>query len=289
MPIDVATPAVRLRALTWGPADAPIALCLHGFPDTAYGWRKVAPLLVDAGWRVVAPFMRGYAPSSIAIGRQLPRRRADGRRAAGARRRGPDGTRRDHRPRLGRHRGRRARRDARQPVRQGRDHVGAAGRGVPAVRSGADPAGWPRNCRVSCCGAGTSCTSNCLGCQNVPRPGSCRGCGGDGRPDIAPTRTCATSTPRSAPANVARRARLLPRDGPRQSAAGSTPNCTALAVAPSCHAVLHGTDDGCRSRLRAWRACCRRRSALVETPGISCSSSGPTSSRHIVDFVGSAR
>ncbi len=63
--IDVATPTVQLRALTWGPPDGPIALCLHGFPDTAHGWRKVAPLLVDAGWRVVAPFMRGYRPSSI--------------------------------------------------------------------------------------------------------------------------------------------------------------------------------------------------------------------------------
>jgi pimeloyl-ACP methyl ester carboxylesterase len=63
--IDVATPTVQLRVLTWGPRDAPIALCLHGFPDTAHGWRKVAPLLVDAGYRVVAPFMRGYAPSSI--------------------------------------------------------------------------------------------------------------------------------------------------------------------------------------------------------------------------------
>jgi pimeloyl-ACP methyl ester carboxylesterase len=63
--LDVAAPTVQLRALTWGPADAPIALCLHGFPDTAYGWRKVAPALVDAGWRVVAPFMRGYVPSSL--------------------------------------------------------------------------------------------------------------------------------------------------------------------------------------------------------------------------------
>lgn len=62
--IDVPTPDVHLRALSWGPDDAPIALCLHGFPDTAHGWRKVAPALVDAGWRVVAPFMRGYAPSS---------------------------------------------------------------------------------------------------------------------------------------------------------------------------------------------------------------------------------
>jgi pimeloyl-ACP methyl ester carboxylesterase len=62
---DVAAPTVQLRALTWGPADAPIALCLHGFPDTAYSWRKVAPALVNAGCRVVAPFMRGYLPSSL--------------------------------------------------------------------------------------------------------------------------------------------------------------------------------------------------------------------------------
>jgi pimeloyl-ACP methyl ester carboxylesterase len=63
--LDVTTSDVTLRALTWGPADGPIALCLHGFPDSAHGWRKVAPVLADAGWRVVAPFMRGYAPSSV--------------------------------------------------------------------------------------------------------------------------------------------------------------------------------------------------------------------------------
>ena len=63
--IDVPGPDGDLKALTWGPDDAPIALCLHGFPDTAYGWRKVAPRLAESGWRVVAPFMRGYAPSSI--------------------------------------------------------------------------------------------------------------------------------------------------------------------------------------------------------------------------------
>jgi pimeloyl-ACP methyl ester carboxylesterase len=62
---DVASRAATLRVLSWGPKDAPIALCLHGFPDTAYGWRRVAPHLVDAGYRVVAPFLRGYAPSSI--------------------------------------------------------------------------------------------------------------------------------------------------------------------------------------------------------------------------------
>lgn len=63
--IDVSTSDVALRALSWGAENAPIALCLHGFPDTAHGWRKLAPALVDAGWRVVAPFMRGYAPSSL--------------------------------------------------------------------------------------------------------------------------------------------------------------------------------------------------------------------------------
>jgi pimeloyl-ACP methyl ester carboxylesterase len=63
--IDVHAPAVELKALTWGPPDGPIALCLHGFPDTAYGWRNFAPRLAESGWRVVAPFMRGYAPSSI--------------------------------------------------------------------------------------------------------------------------------------------------------------------------------------------------------------------------------
>jgi pimeloyl-ACP methyl ester carboxylesterase len=63
--VEVPGPDVDLKALTWGPPDGPMALCLHGFPDTAYGWRKVAPRLVEAGWRVVAPFMRGYAPSAI--------------------------------------------------------------------------------------------------------------------------------------------------------------------------------------------------------------------------------
>lgn len=63
--IDVSAPAVQLRALSWGPDEGPIALCLHGFPDTAYGFRKLAPYLVAAGYRVIAPFMRGYVPSSL--------------------------------------------------------------------------------------------------------------------------------------------------------------------------------------------------------------------------------
>ena len=42
-----------------------LALLLHGFPDTAQTWRHLMPLLADMGYRVVAPFMRGYAPSAV--------------------------------------------------------------------------------------------------------------------------------------------------------------------------------------------------------------------------------
>jgi len=56
---------VDLSALTWGPADGPLALLLHGFPDTAQTWRHLGPVLAREGYRVVAPFTRGYAPSGV--------------------------------------------------------------------------------------------------------------------------------------------------------------------------------------------------------------------------------
>ena len=42
-----------------------LALLLHGFPDTAQTWRHLMPQLASAGYRVVAPFMRGFAPSAV--------------------------------------------------------------------------------------------------------------------------------------------------------------------------------------------------------------------------------
>ncbi|MEU0564951.1 alpha/beta hydrolase [Nonomuraea sp. NPDC005983] len=45
--------------------EGPLALCLHGFPDTAHTWRHLMPALAERGYRAVAPFMRGYAPSEI--------------------------------------------------------------------------------------------------------------------------------------------------------------------------------------------------------------------------------
>ncbi len=57
---------VRFAALTWGPQDGPLALCLHGYPDTARTWRHLGPALAERGWHVVAPYTRGYAPTSLA-------------------------------------------------------------------------------------------------------------------------------------------------------------------------------------------------------------------------------
>ncbi|KAA1379943.1 alpha/beta fold hydrolase [Aeromicrobium fastidiosum] len=56
---------VDFAALSWGPDDAPLALLLHGYPDSPHSWRGVAESLVEAGYRVVAPWTRGYAPSSV--------------------------------------------------------------------------------------------------------------------------------------------------------------------------------------------------------------------------------
>ncbi len=48
--------------------DGPLAVLLHGFPEFWYGWHKQIPVLADAGFRVVAPDMRGYNLSSRPAG-----------------------------------------------------------------------------------------------------------------------------------------------------------------------------------------------------------------------------
>lgn len=46
---------------TMGPADGEPVVLLHGFPETAQSWSLVAPALVTAGLRVIAPNQRGYS------------------------------------------------------------------------------------------------------------------------------------------------------------------------------------------------------------------------------------
>lgn len=45
-------------------AGPPVILC-HGFPELWYSWRHQLPALAQAGYRAVAPDMRGYGRSSI--------------------------------------------------------------------------------------------------------------------------------------------------------------------------------------------------------------------------------
>lgn len=56
---------VTLAYDEFGASNGPLALCLHGFPDTPHTFRHLAPFLAEKGYRVVTPAMRGYAPSSL--------------------------------------------------------------------------------------------------------------------------------------------------------------------------------------------------------------------------------
>jgi len=45
--------------------QGPLVLLLHCFPDTAHTWSHQLPALAAAGYRAVAPYLRGYPPSEI--------------------------------------------------------------------------------------------------------------------------------------------------------------------------------------------------------------------------------
>jgi pimeloyl-ACP methyl ester carboxylesterase len=55
-------------ALADGPADGPVVLALHGFPESAAEWTHVLPRLATAGYRAVAPNQRGYSPRARPAG-----------------------------------------------------------------------------------------------------------------------------------------------------------------------------------------------------------------------------
>jgi pimeloyl-ACP methyl ester carboxylesterase len=63
-PVSVKANGIEFALLEAG--TGPLALCLHGFPDSAHTWRHLLPELARAGFRAVAPFMRGYAPTALA-------------------------------------------------------------------------------------------------------------------------------------------------------------------------------------------------------------------------------
>ncbi len=65
-PLDhrtVRTDGIDLHAVVAGPADGDPIVLLHGFPEFWYSWRGQIPALADAGFRIVAPDLRGYGRS----------------------------------------------------------------------------------------------------------------------------------------------------------------------------------------------------------------------------------
>jgi pimeloyl-ACP methyl ester carboxylesterase len=59
---DIATNGIHLRVTELG--EGPAILFVHGFPDTAYTWRNQMRAVAAAGFRAIAPDMRGYGGSS---------------------------------------------------------------------------------------------------------------------------------------------------------------------------------------------------------------------------------
>ena len=50
-----------------GPADGPTAILLHGWPYDIHSFVDVAPLLADAGYRVIVPFLRGHGTTRFRL------------------------------------------------------------------------------------------------------------------------------------------------------------------------------------------------------------------------------
>lgn len=55
--------SLRVHYLDEGPADGPVVLAMHGEPSWSYLYRKMIPLLVAGGARVIAPDLVGFGKS----------------------------------------------------------------------------------------------------------------------------------------------------------------------------------------------------------------------------------
>ncbi len=61
----VAANGLQFQFVEAGPADGPLALFLHGYPDSATTWQHQLPAFAAAGYHAVAPWLRGYPPTEI--------------------------------------------------------------------------------------------------------------------------------------------------------------------------------------------------------------------------------
>ncbi|MFG2003231.1 haloalkane dehalogenase [Spirillospora sp. NPDC048911] len=54
---------LRMAYVEAGPADGPVVLCLHGEPSWSFLYRRMMPVLADAGLRAIAPDLVGFGRS----------------------------------------------------------------------------------------------------------------------------------------------------------------------------------------------------------------------------------
>lgn len=60
---SIETPVLAIAYEDSGDRQGFPVILLHGFPDDVRAWDDVAPPLVKAGYRVLAPYLRGYGPT----------------------------------------------------------------------------------------------------------------------------------------------------------------------------------------------------------------------------------
>jgi pimeloyl-ACP methyl ester carboxylesterase len=63
--LNLTANGIAFHALADGPSEGPLVLCLHGFPELGRSWRHQLPALAAAGYRVVAPDLRGYGGTEL--------------------------------------------------------------------------------------------------------------------------------------------------------------------------------------------------------------------------------
>jgi pimeloyl-ACP methyl ester carboxylesterase len=74
----LATDTLEIGFNAAGPRDGPVVLLLHGWPDDPTTWDQVSPALIAAGFRTIAPWLRGFGPTRFRSAQSV----RDGRTAA---------------------------------------------------------------------------------------------------------------------------------------------------------------------------------------------------------------
>src|SRR5476649_2266319 len=62
-PCTAVTPVLEIGYLESGPSDGTPVVLMHGWPSDIHDWDGVVPLLAQAGFRVLVPWLRGFGPT----------------------------------------------------------------------------------------------------------------------------------------------------------------------------------------------------------------------------------